>query len=274
VGKVRFGGAAQLYVMAPAWRLLMNKDFTKALDQLGYCGADIRFQEVEGQSDALIIALDGQVYLDEHVEVFRKKIRKAIDFGYKNLAIDCELLGSSGVSFYHSLIEMQKWLNQLSGKILITNYSPALVDVVDIMGFKSMITCKETIEESIVFFATGDDLLMRTESLESIIAEFRKENHAAMIALLSQIVQQNLPEKLKFQKANHRLWVAPKAVFYKRYAIHYNGGLHNGAYVPIWKTKDKWIILDYGHAKTMEILYNLTSDGVLRVIIQLLNSEG
>ena len=114
----------------------------------------IDLKRVEGVQNGLILVLTG--YIDTYnSNSFQKRIQRAIDGGFLNLAFDCRALNYVSSTGIGSFTTFLKNLKALKGDLVLFEVQPKVLEVFDLLGFSTFFTIKENVEDSINHFKSG-----------------------------------------------------------------------------------------------------------------------
>ncbi|MDR0539884.1 MAG: anti-sigma factor antagonist [Spirochaetaceae bacterium] len=105
----------------------------------------IDLRRIDGVSNGLILVLMG--YIDTYnSNSFQKRVQRAIDGGFINLAFDCKGLNYVSSTGIGSFTTFLKALKQKSGDLVLFEVQPKVFEVFQLLGFSTFFTIKDSLD--------------------------------------------------------------------------------------------------------------------------------
>ncbi|MDR2602156.1 MAG: STAS domain-containing protein [Spirochaetaceae bacterium] len=114
----------------------------------------IDLKRIEGVVNGLILVLTG--YIDTYnSNSFQKRVQKAIDASFLNLAFDCRALNYVSSTGIGSFTTFLKTLKASNGSLVLFEVQPKVLEVFQLLGFSSFFNIKDSQEAAENFFKNG-----------------------------------------------------------------------------------------------------------------------
>jgi anti-anti-sigma factor len=134
---------------------MINDEIVMGFDTDKDDSLKIDLKRIDEVKNGLILVLTG--YIDTYnSNSFQKRIQKAIDSGFVNLAFDCRGLNyvsSTGIGSFTTFLKM---LKAASGDLVLFDVQPKVLEVFQLLGFSTFFTIKSNAEEAAAHFKSGD----------------------------------------------------------------------------------------------------------------------
>ncbi|MDR2522028.1 MAG: STAS domain-containing protein [Spirochaetaceae bacterium] len=116
----------------------------------------IDLKRIEGVNNGLVLILTG--YIDTYnSNSFQKRVQKAIETGFTNLAFDCKALNYVSSTGIGSFTTFLKTLKSARGDLVLFEVQPKVLEVFQLLGFSTFFNIKDNIADAEAFFKRGGD---------------------------------------------------------------------------------------------------------------------